>query len=91
MSVPDDDIAAPVLLGDIVLAAETILTEAHDMGISQADHLRHLIVHGLLHLLGFDHIEAEEAEEMEALEIEILATMGIADPYAGSDPADAPA
>ena len=60
------------------------------MGISPADHLRHLVVHGLLHLLGYDHIEAAEADEMEALESQILATMGIADPYAGSELVDAP-
>jgi probable rRNA maturation factor len=47
------------------------------------------VVHGLLHLLGYDHIEPGEADEMEALEIRILAPLGIADPYAGSDPADA--
>lgn len=82
--------ADPVQLGDIVLASETVLAEAADMGISPANHLRHLIVHGLLHLLGYDHIEAAEAEEMEALETHILATMGVADPYAGSEPADAP-
>jgi len=80
----------PVPLGDIVLAAETILAEAADMGINPVDHLRHLIVHGLLHLLGYDHIEAAEADEMEALETHILATMGVADPYAGSEPAEVP-
>ncbi len=80
--------SGPMPLGDIVLAAETVLAEAADMGIAPADHLRHLIVHGLLHLLGYDHIEAAQADEMEALETRILATMGIADPYASSDPAD---
>jgi len=58
--------------------------------VMPADHLRHLIVHGLLHLLGYDHQEAGEADEMEALETHILATLGVADPYAGSEPADVP-
>lgn len=80
----------PVQLGDIILAAETVLAEAADMGLAPADHLRHLIVHGLLHLLGFDHIDATEAEQMEALETTILASMGVADPYAGSEPLEAP-
>ena len=84
--------AAPGLrpLGDIVLAAETVAAEAADLGIEPADHLRHLIVHGLLHLLGFDHIEVDEAEEMEGLETRILATLGVADPYAGRELSDAP-
>jgi len=84
----DDE--APLALGDIIVAAETVLIEAADMGIMPADHLRHLIVHGLLHLLGYDHQEAGEADEMEALETHILATLGVADPYAGSEPADVP-
>jgi probable rRNA maturation factor len=79
----------PVNLGDIVLAAEMVAAEAADLGIAPGDHLRHLVVHGLLHLLGYDHIDSGEADEMEALETRILATLGIADPYAGSDPADA--
>ena len=87
---PGGDTTDPVSIGDIVLASETVLSEAVEMGISPADHLRHLVVHGLLHLLGYDHIEAAEADEMEALESQILATMGIADPYAGSELVDAP-
>lgn len=79
-----------VALGDIVLAVETVAAEAADMGIAPPDHLRHLIVHGMLHLLGYDHIETAEAEEMEALETQILATIGVADPYAGTMPVDTP-
>lgn len=75
----------PRFLGDIVLAAETIVAEAEAQGISPADHLRHLVVHGLLHLLGFDHETDEEALEMEALETRLLARIGIDDPY--GDPA----
>jgi len=72
----------PVLLGDIVLAYETVEREAVAQGKPFADHLRHLVVHGTLHLLGFDHEDDAEATAMERLESEILATFGIADPYA---------
>ncbi|MDF1585361.1 rRNA maturation RNase YbeY [Marinimicrococcus flavescens] len=73
---------APCLLGDIVLALETVREEAMREGKQAAHHLSHLVVHGTLHLLGHDHEEAEEAERMEALETQILAGLGIADPYA---------
>jgi probable rRNA maturation factor len=72
------------LLGDIVLARETIQREAAEQGVTVADHLTHLIVHGFLHLLGYDHEIESEALAMERLEIAILARLGIADPYAGS-------
>lgn len=71
------------MLGDIVLAFETVAAEANDQGKKFGDHLTHLIVHGLLHLLGFDHQQDEDAEQMEALEVEILANLGLVDPYAG--------
>jgi probable rRNA maturation factor len=72
----------PVLLGDIALAYETCAREAADKGISLAAHATHLIVHGLLHLAGHDHVSSEaEAEAMEALERAILAKLGLADPY----------
>jgi probable rRNA maturation factor len=77
-----DDPTDPRLLGDVVLAYETILQEARDSGIPFADHVQHLVVHGLLHLLGFDHMNDEEAERMENLERTALASIGIADPYA---------
>lgn len=73
---------ADLYLGDIILAAETLLREAADLGVPPAHHLQHLVVHGLLHLLGFDHIEDAEAEEMEAIETQVLAGLGVADPYA---------
>lgn len=73
-------------LGDIILAEETVVREARDMGLAVGDHYRHLVLHGLLHLLGYDHETDGQAEEMEALETSILATLGIADPYAGTEP-----
>ena len=75
-------IDGPRLLGDVILARETVLREARDQGKAVSAHLTHLVVHGVLHLLGFDHEEAPEAEAMEALEIAVLAELGIADPYA---------
>ena len=72
---------APLLLGDVVLAFETAATEAQAQGKPLADHLAHLVVHGVLHLLGFDHEIAAEAERMEALETRVLAGLGVADPY----------
>lgn len=73
---------APVMLGDIALAHETCAREAAEKGITLEAHAAHLIVHGLLHLAGHDHVESDEqAEAMERLETAILAKLGIADPY----------
>jgi probable rRNA maturation factor len=72
-------------MGDVVLAAETILDEASEQGIAPVQHLQHLVVHGLLHLLGFDHDTAAKAEAMERLEVQILATLGVSDPYAAAE------
>jgi len=71
----------PVLLGDVVLAYETVAREAREQGKRLADHLRHLVIHGVLHLLGYDHIKPAPARRMEALETRILASLGVADPY----------
>ena len=70
-----------VLLGDIVLAAGVCASEAADKHVPVATHATHLIVHGLLHLLGYDHQGDTEAEAMEAIERSALASIGIADPY----------
>jgi probable rRNA maturation factor len=68
-------------LGDLLICAPVVAREARDQGKPEADHWAHLVIHGVLHLLGYDHQEEGEAVEMEALETEILAGLGIADPY----------
>jgi len=70
------------LLGDVIVAHETLMREAVEEGIPAADHLAHLTIHGLLHLLGYDHETEADALRMEALETSILAGLGIADPHA---------
>lgn len=70
-----------VLLGDIVLAHGVCAREAEKRGIDITDHATHLIVHGTLHLLGYDHLGDDEAEAMEAIETDALASLGLADPY----------
>jgi probable rRNA maturation factor len=77
-----DAAGGEVLLGDIVLAHGACATEAEDKHIPVADHAAHLVVHGMLHLLGYDHERGdEEAERMERVERDALAAIGIADPY----------
>ena len=70
-------------LGDVILAAGTVAREAREQDTPLGHHVQHLIVHGLLHLLGYDHEAADDAERMEALEIAILDDLGIANPYTG--------
>jgi probable rRNA maturation factor len=77
----------PLMLGDIAIAFETTRREAETEGKPFQNHLSHLAIHGFLHLLGYDHLNDDEAEEMEALEREILASLGIADPYLINDQA----
>lgn len=78
----------PELLGDVALALETCTREAIEKGVPLEHHATHLVVHGLLHLAGHDHVDSDtEAAAMEALEIKTLALMGIADPYGDRDPA----
>lgn len=71
----------PIALGDIAIAYDTMMREAAEMGIPAKDHLTHLLVHGCLHLLGYDHVSEKDAALMERLEVTILAKLGIADPY----------
>lgn len=71
----------PLLLGDVALALETVVAEARASGIPTAHHVSHLVVHGILHLLGHDHETEADAVRMEALEAAILARLGIPDPY----------
>jgi len=71
-------------LGDLVVCAEVVAKEAAEQHKAPMHHWAHMIIHGLLHLLGYDHIESEEAEEMEAIEVFILKQLGIDDPYQDS-------
>jgi probable rRNA maturation factor len=72
---------APLLLGDVVLGFETVAHEAAEQGKSLVEHLSHIVVHGVLHLLGYDHQTEAEAEAMRAVERSILAELGMPDPY----------
>lgn len=81
VGLPDD---APSLLGDIVVCASVVATEAAEQGKTVAAHWAHMLVHGTLHLLGFDHENDAEAAEMEGLEMRVLTANGLADPYGAS-------
>jgi len=84
--VGEDD--PPRMLGDIAIAFETMRREADEAQKPFEHHLSHLTVHGFLHLIGYDHETDDDAEEMEALETEILAQLGIPDPYADRERTD---
>ena len=81
--VQGDDAEMELLLGDIILAYGVCAAEAKDKRIALSDHATHLVVHGMLHLLGHDHIEDIDAETMEALEVKALASLGLHNPYEG--------
>lgn len=88
LSFPAEDKGAPGrprLLGDVVLSLETLRREADEQSKPLADHLCHLTVHGILHLLGHDHQTESQASAMEALEVEILRGLGVPDPYTAVD------
>ncbi|MBJ6372624.1 rRNA maturation RNase YbeY [Sedimentitalea arenosa] len=78
---PEPDFAGETELGDIAIAWETCAREAETAGKPMADHVTHLLVHGLLHLLGYDHVRDPDATLMERLEVEILGRLGLDDPY----------
>lgn len=78
---PEPDFTGEICLGDIAIAFETCQREADAADKSLADHLTHLLVHGVLHLLGYDHIRDPDATVMEAIEVEILGKLGIDNPY----------
>jgi probable rRNA maturation factor len=80
-----DGVRSP-LLGDLIVCAPVVAREAIEQHKKLADHYAHMVVHGTLHLLGYDHIDDAEAERMEALETRILAKLGIADPYVEREP-----
>ena len=84
LSFPQIEPFGPVigLLGDITLARETLEREADELGKSLDHHFTHLVVHGFLHILGYDHLDEAQALQMEGLETQILAGLGVDDPYA---------
>lgn len=84
-AVPEADFTGEIPLGDIAIAYDTCLREADAANKPLADHLRHLVVHGVLHLLGYDHISDLDATVMEGLEVEILGNLGLDDPYTVDD------
>lgn len=84
-SVEPNKLARAPFLGDIIIAYETVKREAEHDAKDFADHFAHLVVHGFLHLIGFDHQTDEDAKKMESLETRILAELDIPDPYADSD------
>ncbi len=78
---PHPDLTGEIMLGDIAIAFDTCAREAAAAGNSMDDHVTHLLIHGTLHLLGYDHVRDLDATLMEAVEVEILGKMGIDDPY----------
>ncbi|KIC10869.1 rRNA maturation factor [Leisingera sp. ANG-M1] len=82
---PEADFTGEIPLGDIAISYDTCTREASEAGKPLADHTRHLIVHGLLHLLGYDHIRDRDAALMEGIEVLVLGKMGIANPYMNED------
>ncbi len=69
------------VFGDLVICADIVRREANEKGVSEGDHWAHLTIHGMLHLMGYDHIENDQAHEMETLEINLLKQLNIKNPY----------
>lgn len=82
---PDEE---PLPLGDIAISVPTILREAGEQSKAPKHHFQHMLIHGTLHLLGYDHLTAKDASAMESLEVNILAQLGISDPYEGTEATD---
>lgn len=86
-NIDDDDFenyiekSAEIELGDMIISSQTMLKESKEQEISLINHYTHILIHGILHLLGYDHIIPEDATEMESLEIELLKSFNIANPY----------
>ena len=78
---PTPDPGGAISLGDIAIAYDTCVKEATEQGKPLVDHVTHLIIHGTLHLLGYDHIRDQDALRMESLEVKLLGIMGVPDPY----------
>jgi probable rRNA maturation factor len=81
LSFPAGNGAPDGQIGDVILAQETVEREAREQGVPFEHHVQHLVVHGILHLLGYDHLTAADAEAMEGIEIKILSKLGVANPY----------
>jgi probable rRNA maturation factor len=81
LATAEEDKIPPNLLGDLVICAQVVAREAAEQGKPELAHWTHMVVHGVLHLLGYDHLDPAEAAEMEGLERQILAGLGLSDPY----------
>ena len=79
------ELGDPILLGDIYISLDTVAAQAAAAGISVSEHTAHMVVHGTLHLVGYDHITDDQAAEMETLEIKIMERLGYKNPYAGEE------